>query len=154
MPIDLDNVLADARAKAPIRERLELLLRFFNNVTGKDPDEAIISEYLAKDKEEVQHVFKSVFYILGSNLFESKNFTQRLTLDCLPLSSFNYWEFDAQDFDDAANPLESSQVTLSLSSGLQNAVIHATGANCSRLRRIFVERMRDHIGGTFMREIA
>ncbi len=144
--IDLEAVLADAGATAPIKERVELLLGFFRNVTGQEAEELIISEYIAKSGEEEERVFEGLFYFLGDALFESKKFLHSVTLDRLPLSVFNYWEIDAQHFDAFADAKDTSQLTLRLSSALQSATFRASGVNCNRLKRFFVERVRDHIG--------
>lgn len=143
--INLEKVLADAGATAPIGERVNLLLRFFNSAVGHDPDELIISEYVVSENGEEEHVYSGVFFLLGDRLYESKNFLHHVTLDQTPLSEFTYWELSPKNFDTFDEAVADSQLTVKLSNGLLGATIRASGMNCNRLRRLFLDRMRDKI---------
>ena len=150
MAIDIESVLSDAGATAPIKGRVETVLRFFKAATGQEPDDVIISEYVAKSQNEEQRVYTSVFLFRGNNLFyEAKNFLHETELDCHKLSQFGYWQLTSIKFGELTDATEHSRLTLKMSWVTDSrwvAIMRASGLNCNRLARIFKDRIRRVVG--------
>jgi hypothetical protein len=151
MTIDVVGILADSGGTAPIRDRVELILRHFRAATGRDAEDAFVSEYVTKSESGSQRVYESLYLFFGQQFYEAKNFLKETNLDCVHLSSFAYWQLISTEFDDFTDATTESRLSIELAARSYTGIsakLQASGKNCNRLARIFRERILPVVGNT------
>lgn len=139
---ELKGVLKDSGALAPVRERVEILVNYFEAIVGKTPEEIFISEYMSKTKEGEERVFEGLWYFLDDSIYESKNFLHTVTLDKIRFSTFLYWEVSSRNYDEFENAKEDSHLKVHCGGNSFGSTLQASGVNCDRLRDIFLNRIK------------